>query len=206
MFFEEGWVALSDVTAEVFRRLQEMKAAGKTGEGGLSELLAISVWDICDASTKVGVTGPDGTVIAASKALVAWADPRVLSNEHLNLIAGTVGSTTLKDETGEVPSREALALRYGAFVNMPVVIPINNFQSSMTFLAEEVGDQSKKDPEVVDAARTILQALDGGQLVTRETMRAKLGSGLSRRKLKLAWGLAAQHRPALAEPNRWQGL
>ncbi len=146
MFYEEGWVPLSDVTAEVFRRLQAMSAVGNVA-GALNETLAISVWDICDASSKIGVTGPDGNVIAASKELVSWADPRALGNEHLHLVAGTVGSTDLKDASGAVPTRDALALRYGAFLNMPVVIPVNNFQSSLTFLEEEVGKRVTDDED-----------------------------------------------------------
>ncbi len=206
MFFEDGWVPLSEVTSEVFRRLQALQSAGKMGAGGLTSTLAISIWDICDACTKIGVTGPDGTIIAASKDLVAWADPRVLSNEHVHLVAGTIGSTDLADESGKPPSRETLMLRYGAFLNMPVVIPVNNFQSSLTFLEEEVVGEGKADKAVSEAARAILKMLDAGGLVTREIARVKLGSALSRRKSKLAWGLAAQHKPELAAPNRWQGL
>ncbi len=207
MFSEEGWVSLAEVTAEVFRRLQGLHADGKVVDvkGGLSPVLAISVWDICDTASKIGVTGPDGTVIAASKDLVAWADPRELTNEHVNLAVGSVGSTTLADKSGNLPSREELALRYGPFLSLPIVIPVNNYQSSLTFLAEEVAKPTR-DEEVVNAARTILQSVDEGALVTRETMRQKLGASLSRRKFKLAWALAAQHRPELAEPNRWQGL
>jgi len=207
MFFEDGWVPLSEVTSEVFRRLQAMQVAGKPGtNGALSTTLAISVWDICDACTKIGVTGIDGTIVAASKDLVAWADPRALSNEHLHLVAGTIGSTTLPDDSGEVPDRAALSLRYGPFLNLPVVVPVNNFQSSLTFLEEEVVGQPAKDEMITNAARSILQSLDAGELVTREIARTKLGSALSRRKFKLAWGLAAQHRPDLAAPNRWLGL
>lgn len=207
MFFEDGWVPLAEVTSEVFRRLQSLQAAGNPGaQGALATTLAISIWDICDACTKIGVTGADGTVVAASKDLVAWADPRNLSNEHLHLMAGTIGSTSMPDDTGQPPSREALIRRYGPFLNMPVVIPVNNFQSSLTFLEEEVSGQAAGAAEITDAARTIVTAVDAGDLVTRDIMRAKLGSGLSRRKFKLAWGLAADHRPDLAAPNRWQGL
>lgn len=206
MFFEEGWVPLSEVTSEVFRRLQVMQAAGKLGAGGLTEPLAISVWDICEACSKIGVTGADGNVIPASKDLVAWADPRSLSNEHLHMVAGTIGSTSLKDDSGAVPTRDMLALRYGGFLNMPVVIPVNNYQSSLTFLEEEAGAQAAEDQKVSDAAQTILHTIDAGELVTREIMRTRLGASLSRRKFKMAWGLASDNRPELAEPNRWQGL
>ena len=208
MFFEEGWVPLSEVTSEVFRRLQAMQAAGALGDArdGLTATLAISVWDICDACTKIGVTGGDGAVIPASKDLVSWADPRDLSNEHLHLVAGTVGSSSLPDAQGNRPAPEAMALRYGPFLNLPVVVPVNNFQSSLTFLDEEVQGQPARDEAVVAAARAILQMLDAGDLVTREIARNKLGAALSRRKFKMAWGLASQHRPDLAAPNRWQGL
>jgi hypothetical protein len=208
MFFEEGWVPLSEVTSEVFRRLQAIKAAGALdpGQGELGVVLAISVWDICDACTKIGVTGGDGTVVAASKDLLAWADPRALTNEHVDVTVGTVGSSTLPDEDGKTPSPEALRLRYGPFTNLPVVLPVNNFQSSMTFLEEEVKGNPAKDSLVVQGARTIIQMVDGDGLVTREIARAKLGASLSRRKFKLAWAMAAQHRPFLASPNRWQGL
>lgn len=207
MFFEEGWVPLSEVTSEVFRRLQGFQAAGLLSAGtGLTGVLAVSVWDICDACTKIGITGADGNVIPASKDLVAWADPRSLSNEHVNLVAGTVGSTTLPGGDGTVPGRDALLLRYGPFLNLPLVIPINNFQSSLTFLEEEVKNEDPKDEAVVNGARTILQMVKDGQLVTRDIARTKLGSGLSRRKFKNAWALAARHAPDLAAPNRWTGL
>ena len=208
MFFEEGWVSLSEVTADVFRTLQAVQTEGKLGipQTSLTPVLALSVWDICDAATKVGVTGPDGTVIPASKDLVAWADPMNLSNEHINLMVGSVGSTTLLDESGALPSREELAERYGPFLNLPVVIPINNFQSSMTFLSEEVQNEEAKDELVLKSAQIILQMVKSGTLVTREIARVKLGASLSRRKFKRAWALAAQHVPELSSPNRWQGL
>ena len=208
MFFEEGWVPLSEVTSEVFRRLQGLHAAGEMGEmkQGLSKILAISVWDICDASTKIGVTSADSTIVPASKDLVSWADPGNLSNEHINLRFGSIGSTTLPGENGELPGQDELRARYGGFLNMPVVIPINNFQSSLTFLKEEVAGQPDRDETVLRAAQVIVKMVDSGELVTREIARVKLGSALSRRKLKMAWSLAAQHRPDLAAPNRWIGL
>ncbi len=207
MFFDEGWAPVSDVTAEVFRRLQGYQAAGKVHEGyaGLRELLAISVWDICDASTKVGATGADGTVVSASKDLMAWADPRELSNEHVDLMIGSVGSSSLAPEGGEAVTREELTLRYGPFLSLPLVLPVNNYRSSLTFLEEEVAN-SPRDDEVVNAAKVILTMRSGGQLLTRDTARAKLGSTLTRRKFKLAWALASQHHEELAAPNRWLGL
>jgi len=208
MFFEEGWVPLSEVTAEVFRRLQEIAAEGPVAgaEKGLGGILAISVWDICDACTKIGATGPDGTVVPASKDLLSWADPRNLSNEHVDLTVGSIGSSTLKDDTGAAPSMGALALRYGPFLNLPLVIPINNYQSSLTFLEEEVKGHDARDPELLRAAQAIIGMVDGDGLTTREIARKKLGSGLSRRKFKFAWSLASHHRPALAAANRWAGL
>jgi len=209
MFFEEGWVPLSEVTTEVFRRLQGMQAAGDVPDGQgepLGPLLAVSVWDICDACTKVGVTASDGTVIPASKDLVAWADPRDLSNEHINLRDGTVGSSQLPNEAGKLQTLVELQVRYGPFLSMPVVIPINNFQSSLTFLEEEVKSQRVNDDAVRGAAKTIIQMNDAEGLLTRDIARRKLGSALSRRKFKLAWGLAARHRPTLALPSRWDGL
>lgn len=208
MFFEEGWVPLSEVTAEVFRRLQGFAAEGPIAgaDKGLGGILAISVWDICDACTKIGATGPDGTVVPASKDLLSWADPRNLSNEHVDLTVGSVGSSSLKDDTGAVPSRDALALRYGPFLNLPLVIPINNYQSSLTFLEEEVKGHDARDPELLRAAQVIIKMSDGEGLLTREIARRTLGSGVSRRKFKFAWALAAQHRPELAAANRWAGL
>ena len=204
MFFEEGWAPLSEVTSEVFRRLQALKAAGEI-EGGLKGTLALSVWEICDASTKIGVTAEDGSVIPASKDLVAWANPVELSNEHVNLRVGTVGSSTLPGEDGAAPGQAELVARYGPFLNLPVVIPVNNFQSSLTFLAEEVKAQSPKDEVVIDAARKIIAMAKAG-LVTRSVASEKLGAKLSRRKFKLAWAMAARHQPELAAPNRWEGL
>lgn len=208
MFFEEGWVPLAEATSEVFRRLQGFVATDKmvAPKAGLSEVLAISVWDICDACTKIGVTGNDGIVVPASKDLVAWADPRNLSNEHLNLRAGNVGSSELTDDAGEAVSQATMITRYGPFFGLPVVIPINNFQSSLTFLEEEVTGQPDRDDMVVEAAKVILTMRKTGDFLTREIARVKLGASLSRRKFKMAWALAAQHAPDLAEPNRWNGL
>jgi len=207
MFFDEGWVPLSDATTEVFRRLQGLQAAGKVASEheGLGTLLAVTVWDICDASTKIGTTAADGRIIATSKELVAWSDPSILSNEHLDLRVGTVGSSSLPGDDGKMADRATLLDRYGPFLSLPVVVPDNNFQSSLTFLEEEAA-KSPRDEEIVNAAKAIVTALDGGELVTRDTMRKKLGAGLSRRKFKLAWWLALQARPKMKEAKRWTGL
>ncbi|WP_172299496.1 hypothetical protein [Pseudoruegeria sp. HB172150] len=208
MFFEEGWIPLSEVTGEVFRRLQALKSEGKIGrgQGELKSILAVTVWDMCDAATKVGVTATDGTVVSASKDLVAWADPMILSNEHVNLIAGTVGSSDLLDEHGEMADDETLRQRYGPFYTLPIVVPVNNFQSSLTFLAEEVKADISEDEELMKGARTILSMIERKELVTREIARGRVGTSLSRRRFKLAWALAATKVPDLRSPNRWLGL
>jgi len=207
MFFEEGWVPLSEVTAEVFRRLQALEAEGAIPnvKNGLRATLAVSVWELCDACTKIGVTGPDGTVVSASKDLLAWADPTSLSNEHINVLVGSVGSSDLPDVDGKPPTPHAMVLRYGPFMHLPMVLPTNNVQSSMTFLEEEVKNYDPRDPEIVNAAKAILKMAQAGN-ITRETARKTLGSGLSRRKLKYGWALAAKHHSDLAAPNRWAGL
>ncbi|MDF0600727.1 hypothetical protein P1J78_08295 [Psychromarinibacter sp. C21-152] len=208
MFFEEGWVPLSEVTGDVFRRLQVLQSEGRIGKGhgSLRAVLSVTVWDICEATAKLGVTGSDGTVIAASRDLVAWADPTQLFNEHLNLQIGNVGSSDLLDAHGELPDAETLAGRYGPFLNLPVVIPINTYQSSVGYMAEEVGGDLTTDTALIDGAKTILSMAEGGALLTRETARAKIGTALSRRKFKLAWAMAAAKRPELNKPNRWLGL
>lgn len=207
MFFDEGWVPMAEATAEVFRKLQELKDAGKIHEShkGLSSLLAISVWDICDASIKVGATLSNGVMITASKELVAWADPTALSNEHIDVRVGTIGSATMPDDSGTLADAETLTQRYGPFLGLPIVVPENNFKSSLTFLEEEAAKPAHDD-EIVQAARKLLGMVKAEQLVTREIARNKLGATLSRRKLKIAWAMAAKHAPDLTKPNRWVGL
>jgi len=209
MFFEDGWVPLSEITGEVLRRLQALRAkapAGETQTKGLSQDLAISVWDICDAAPKIGVTGPDGAVIPASKDLVAWADPMALSNEHVDLRQGNVGSSSLPDADGHLPDPAELAARYGTFLHLPIVMPINAFQSSLTFLEDELAAQKTRDEAVIEVARAIVARLDSGALLTRDIARREIGAAISRRKFKLAWAIAAQNRPALSAPARWVGL
>lgn len=207
MFFEEGYVALSEATAEVFRRLQSLGAAGKIVdmERGLKPHLTTTIWDICEAATKIGVTASNSSFIEASKDLIAWADPRSFANEHLDITIGTVGSSTLPGEDGQTRSREDLQFQYGGFLSLPVCIPANSFQSSLTFMDEQVS-QPLRDDEVINGARMILEMVKNGDVLTREIARDKLGTSMSRRKMKLAWGLAADHHPPLALPNRWVGL
>jgi len=208
MFFEEGWVPIAEATSEVFRQLQALQGKGRieVGTDGLRAMLAVSVWDICDACSKIGVTGGDGVVVPASKDLVAWADPRNLSNEHINLVDGTVGSSTLTAAEGGGQDSAAMALRYGPFLNLPIVMPVNNYQSSLTFLEEEVTGQSDGAEAVDAAAGKIVAMVESGKLVTREIARTALGASLSRRRFKLAWAVASDRLPDLKTPNRWQGL
>ena len=207
MFFEEGYVALSEATAEVFRRLQALQVAGKIVDmkKGLMPHLTVTVWDICEASLKIGTTAANGSFIEASKDVVAWADPRSLSNEHLDLRVGTVGSSTLPGDDGKMRSVQELEFRYGPFLSLPICIPANSFKSSLTFLEEQV-QLPLYDEKVVNAAKVILEMVKAKKTVTREIARAKMGEAMSRRRLKLAWALASDHHPALAAPNRWQGL
>lgn len=207
MFFEEGYIPLSEATGEVFKRLQAYQAKGiiKDINKGLRPHLTIAIWDICEVSTKIGVTASNSSFIEASKDLVAWADPLSMSNEHINLQIGSVGSSELPGEDGSMRSRADLEFQYGGFLSLPVCVPANSFKSSLTFLEEQV-QQPLHDEEVVNAARALLQRIKNGQIVTREIARDTLGASLSRRKLKLAWSLAAQHHKPLVQPNRWDGL
>ena len=208
MFFEEGWIPLGEVTGNVFRRLQSLKAENKIGkgQGSLRSILAVTVWDVCEASAKLAVTAPDGTAVSVSKDVVMWADPTSLSNEHVNIQVGTVGSSDMLDEHGDLPDTETLVARYGPFLNLPVVITTNTFQSSIGYLAEEVKDDLTEDKELIDGARTILSMAESGELLTREIARARIGTSLSRRRFKLAWAMAAAKVPELKKPNRWAGL
>lgn len=208
MFFEEGWIPLSEITADVFRRLQVLKSNKKIGrgQGSLRGILAVTIWDICEATTKLGATGPGGTVVSASKELVLWSDPTSLSNEHINLQIGSVGSSDLLDEQGEMPTTEAQVLRYGPFLNLPLVIPVNIYQSSVGYMAEEVREDLSHDTALVDGAKTILSMIEEGELLTRDIAKTRVGTALSRRKFKLAWAMAAAKRPELKRPNRWVGL
>lgn len=207
MFFEEGYVPLAEATAEVFRRLQDYQAAGIIVDldRGLQIHLTVTMWDICDAASKIGVTASNSSFIDGSKELVAWADPRALSNEHVDLRIGSVGSSSLPGEDGKMRSREDLQFQYGGFLSLPVCVPAASFQSSLSYLEEQVR-RPLHDDDVVNAARTILGMVKDGQLVTRELATKRLGAKMSRRNMKLAWGLAADHHPPLAAPNRWQGL
>ncbi len=208
MFFIEGWVPVSEVTLEVFRRLQALQAEGKIGKGhgSLKTILGVSVWEVLDGATKIGATNPDGTVVDATPDLVSWADPTALMNEHIDLRIGTVGSSRLAREDGSIPEATEQALTYGPFFNLPVVIPLNSYQSSLGYLGEEVKDDATEDTDLLDGARLILSMVDKGELVTRELVRSKIGTSLSRRRFKMAWAIAAAKVPELKKPNRWKGL
>ena len=207
MFYEEGWIPLSEVTSEVFRKLQALQADNKIGkgQGNLRSVLAISVWDFLEGATKLGATGPDGEVVEASRDLAAWADPTALQNEHIDLQVGSVGSSALPDDSGAAPDEAARRARYGPFLSLPVVIPINSFQSSIGYLPEEVSGDVSADETLMSGARTILAMAEAG-LVTRELARARIGTALTRRRFKLAWAIASAKRPELKKPNRWLGL
>jgi len=208
MFFEEGWIPLSEVTQEVFRKLQALKAAGKIGkgQGNLRSVMAISIWEFLDAATKLAVTSPGGDAVETSRDLVAWADPTALQNEHIQLQAGTVGSSTLPGEDGKVPDDTARRLLYGPFTNLPIIIPINSYQSSLGYLENEVSEDVTEDTALLESARLILAMVDAKELVTREIARSRIGTKLGRRKFKLAWAIAAAKAPDLKQPNRWLGL
>ncbi|KMW60826.1 hypothetical protein AIOL_000991 [Candidatus Rhodobacter oscarellae] len=207
MFFEEGYIPLSEATGEVFKRLQSLQANGKIADlsKGLKPHLTVTIWDICEVAIKVGVTASNASFIEASKDIVAWVDPREMSNEHLHMGIGSVGSSDLPGEDGKPMSREEREFTYGGFLSLPVCIPANSFHSSLTFLEEQVA-QPLRDDEVVNAAKTILTMVKNGEVVTRELARERMGAKFSRRKLKLAWALAADHHPDLTRPNRYAGL
>lgn len=208
MFFEDGWIPLSEITADVFRRLQTLKTDGKIGkgQGDLGSILALTVWDICEATTKLGVTAPGGNVVSASRDLVMWSDPTGLANEHVHLQTGSVGSSDLLDEHGDLPGGDALIARYGAFLNLPLVIPVNAYQSSIGYMPDEVREDLTQDRALIDGARTILSMVESGEMLTRELARSRIGTSLTRRKFKLAWSMAAAKVPELKNPNRWIGL
>lgn len=207
MFFEEGYVPLATASGEVFKRLQALKEAGKIADlsQGLMPHLTVTVWDICEAALKIGVTASNSAFIEASKDLLAWADPNDTSNEHVDIRIGTVGSSKLPGDDGKMRSREDLQFQYGGFLSLPVCVPANSFQSSLTFLEEQV-KQPLRDDEVLNAAKGILEMVKDGKMVTREIARENLGATLSRRKLKLAWALASDHHAPLKSANRWSGL
>ncbi|MBV0910886.1 hypothetical protein [Anianabacter salinae] len=196
MFFEEGWTTVADVTDEVTERVQAFHAARAQGGTALPTAdvmqtdIAISVWEICDAATKVGAMTPTGLMVPASKLLLAWHDPRKMHNRHIDLRQGVVGSSPDAD-------RAEAQSRYGAFLYQPLAIPTNGVESSLTFLDEELTSQSTRDPIVVDTAKMILAEVKAGALVTKRMMRQKAGNAITRRKFKIAWALAAEAHPPL---------
>lgn len=199
MFFEEGWASLADVTAEVFDRTLAFHAKAAEAAGGqvsqkrvLADV-AISVWDMCDAATKAGVTGVDGSLVPASKLLLAWDDPRKLWNSHVDLRIGTVGSGAA---SAGIPPEE-LRARYGPFMHLPLAIPLNGVQSSMSFLEEELRQQGERDEETLGVAAKLIAAAESGRVMTRLIARQSIAATLSRRKFKIAWALASDKRPEL---------
>ncbi len=208
MFYEEGWIPLSAVTSEVFRKLQALQATGKIGKGhgSLRSVLAVSVWEMLEGATKLGVTAPDGSAVEASRDLVAWADPTALRNEHVDLLVGNVGSSDMPDDTGAPADAATRRMRYGAFLNLPIVVPINSFQSSLGYLPEEVGDDASEDEALLSGAKQILAMVEAKELVTRELARTRVGTKLTRRKFKMAWAIASSKAPELRAPNRWMGM
>jgi hypothetical protein len=207
MFYEEGYMPLAQAASEVMGRLQALQAKGAVCDlsQGLGPHLAVTLWDICETAGKITVTSPNGTMIDASKTLVAWADPLAFSNEHVDLRIGSVGSSTLPGADGAPRSREDLVFEYGGFLSLPICIPESSFQSSLTLLEDYVA-QPLADAEIEAAAQSILSFVDTKPFVTRALAREWLGMSISRRKLKLAWGIAARHHLPLAEPGRWRGL
>ncbi len=196
MFFEEGWTSIADVTHEVTERVQRFHA-GRVKDGtplpgkdAMRSDIAISVWEICDAATKAGVMTQTGLMVPASKLLLTWHDPRKTHNAHIDIRRGVVGSSPdLKPEEAQS--------RYGAFLYLALAVPTNGVESSLTFLDEELADQNPRDPKVVDTAKMILGEVKAGRMVTKPMMREKAGNGISRRKFKLAWALAAEAHPPL---------
>lgn len=200
MFFDEGWAALADVTAEVTERVMAFhaRAAQQAGRPPVSrqtvlEDVAISVWEICDAATKVGVTTPAGVLVPASRRLLEWEDPRRLWNRHLDLRMGNVGSAPIPGIT----EAERVA-RYGAFLNLPVAVPENGVESSLSFLEEELAQKDATREAELEVAARMVAAFDAGQRFTRRMARADYGASLSRRSFKRAWAAAITVRPALA--------
>lgn len=199
MFFEEGWASIADVTAEVRDRVLAFhaRAAEEAGKPLSTKRVladtAISVWEICDAATKAGVTTADGALVPASKALLAWEDPRRLWNRHVDLRAGTVGSGAAA--AGTPP--EEMTGTYGPFLYLPLCVPLNGVESSLSFLEEELRQQSQRDEEMLTVAAKIIAAAEAGRTMTRQIARQTIAGSLSRRKFKLAWALATDKRPEL---------
>ncbi|RMD90047.1 MAG: hypothetical protein D6811_11235 [Alphaproteobacteria bacterium] len=208
MFFEEGWAAIADVTAEVTERVEAFHARANAQSGGapvprkaVLEDVAISVWEICDAATKVGVTTAAGTLVPASKRLLDWEDPRRLWNRHLDLRLGNVGSAPIPGVTDA-----ELRARYGAFLHLPLAIPENGVESSLSFLDEELANKEANREAELEVAARIVAAFDAGQTLTRRLARAEFGAKLSRRSFKMAWAAAMDVRPALAaDPDQGEG-
>lgn len=199
MFFEEGWSSIADVTVEVQERVlsfhaEQAKATGRpVSQRRVMADVALSVWEICDAATKAGVTVAGGGLVPASKGLLAWEDPRSPINRHVDIRAGTVGSGGAAAGLSEAELRA----RYGAFLYLPLSVPQNGVESSLTFLEEELRTQAVRDEELLTVAARIIAASEAGETLTRGIARRTIGGALTRRKFKIAWALAADKRPEL---------
>lgn len=212
MFYQDGWVPLCDVAAEVRRRNDE--ALDITSEDASRDPslrlqvweaysgAILSIWEILDNASEIAVLLPNGVVAKASRQLVEWDGTDRLSNSHLQIFIGTVGSA-IPEAADEEVGKDLANIRYGPFLGLPILLPQECWE-----IAAGLRDASYAPPDqntritYVEVARQIIAAHDADKGLRKSDLKEQLASTWSARRFERSWAIASQERPALSKPGR----
>ncbi|WP_131802630.1 hypothetical protein [Limimaricola pyoseonensis] len=126
MFYKDDWMPLSDS----FRVLHAAETWVSTANGfdidSTVRTTSKHLWTHLNEVDQIGVLLSNGEIVFASKRLVDDDFFGERSNAHVDLLIGTVGSTTA-EEIEHFRSNDDLIKRYGPFLGCPILLKQKEF-------------------------------------------------------------------------------
>ncbi len=211
VFAPEGWISLYDILNQLKWIIAEDLYYGliNYSDEDVFEL----AWLFMQESDQVAVCLPSGEALPASRTLVSTSDPSANSNDHIDLIVGTIGSAHASKHSAEPLSEFELKNCYGPFLHLPVIFLVTDFAEFCEQL--QTAPHESIDPEPVTGclaqnlspkavSEAIIQLFDSGELTKFDDAKTQLGEEMSARQFRFAWNMAKLHRPDISKPGRKQ--
>lgn len=216
MFFIKNWASVRSVTLALQRRKrQEFQEKTRNQELDFEERQRLyqleyietvtEAWEIFERANRRAILLPNGSTVDVDQDIFNWPGINSLSNHHIDLTKGTVGSSDLNNDADDPYTIEARRELYGPFLGFTVLVPKNLLEYAKGKVDERGEPSNKRVPisqSPNDVAKAIGASIDIGEKLTKTEYRETFAPNISVRAFETAWKIAVEQHPELAKPGR----